>query len=123
MHGSFDTLQLWFEERAVGAIPADTSLYLIPPLKGQPNSYVIVTVPFREPQTPVVTFTTNTDLPLPDPRYLKLHAAVCRIAHMSGAAEYLETYDRKLERIMVLAQDGTSADVLSHRLKAVSLMA
>jgi hypothetical protein len=38
-----------------------------------------------------ITFTsTDPSLPLPNPEYLKLHAAVCRVAHMSGAADYLD---------------------------------
>ena len=32
-------------------------------------------------------------LPLPPPRYLEIHAAVCRIAHMSGAADYYRDLD------------------------------
>ena len=36
-----------------------------------------------------VTFATDTDLPLPNPGYLELHALCCEAAWMSGAAEYL----------------------------------
>ena len=36
-----------------------------------------------------VVFTTKQqDLPLPSPRYLEVHAACCRVAHASGAADY-----------------------------------
>lgn len=28
--------------------------------------------------------------PLPDRTYLQIHAACCKVAHMSGAAKYLE---------------------------------
>jgi len=34
---------------------------------------------------PRVTFSTKTSFPLPDPRYLKIHAAVCRVFQWSGA--------------------------------------
>ena len=38
-----------------------------------------------------VTFTTPDEdkYPLPDPRFLKIHAACCKVAHVSGAADYL----------------------------------
>jgi hypothetical protein len=42
---------------------------------------------------------------------------------MSGAAEYLDLYDRKQEERGVLAHDGTSADFLKARLHRVLLMA
>jgi len=32
-----------------------------------------------------VTFSTKTDLPLPNPQYIKMHAAICRVAAKSGA--------------------------------------
>ena len=41
-----------------------------------------------------VEFTTERqDLPLPSPRYLEIHAACCRVAHMSGAADYYRGLD------------------------------
>jgi hypothetical protein len=73
---------------------------------------------------PVITFTsTHHSLPLPNPEYLKLHAAVCRVAHMCGAADYLDQQDRDFDRTAVLASDGSSANLLSSRLKFVSLKA
>jgi hypothetical protein len=35
---------------------------------------------------------------------------------MSGAAEYLDQYDRELETTKVLANDGSSTDLLAYRL-------
>ena len=54
------------------------------------------------------------NLSLPSPRYLELHAACCKVAHMSGAAEYLDKVVRDLESLGVLSEDsdGGSADVL-----------
>jgi hypothetical protein len=76
------------------------------------------------PPNPVITFTsTDPSLPLPNPEYLKLHAAVCRVAHMCGAADYLDQQDRDFDRTPVLARDGSSANLLSSRLKSVSLKA
>lgn len=54
----------------------------------------------------------SADLPLPNPEYLHIHAHVCEVAHMSGAANYIDYIFRKMENISVLAEDGTSADVL-----------
>ncbi len=53
-------------------------------------------------------------LPLPDPQILGLHAACCKVAHMSGTAEYIATATRDMEQIKVLAEDGGSADVLTY---------
>ena len=36
---------------------------------------------------------TKPELPLPSEKYLRIHAACCRLAHMSGAAEYLNLMD------------------------------
>ena len=52
-------------------------------------------------------------LSLPDRRYLEIHAACCKVAHMSGAADYLDKVVRDMEMIGVLAEDGGSADVLA----------
>ena len=73
---------------------------------------------------PIITFTsTDPSLPLPNPEYFKLHAAVCRVAHMCGAAGYLDQEDRDFDRTAVLACDGSSANLLASRLKYVSLQA
>lgn len=56
----------------------------------------------------------HDDLPLPSPRYLEIHAACCRIAHLSGAAEYIDNLLRAVEELDVLAEDGGSADVLAY---------
>lgn len=55
-------------------------------------------------------------LPLPDDRYLRIHAACARIAHLSGASEYIDQVSQDMERISVLASDGSCADVLSNAL-------
>ena len=76
------------------------------------------------PPNPIITFTsTDPSLPLPNPEYLKLHAAVCRVAHLSGAAGYLDQEDRDVDRIGVLARDGSSANLLASRLTYVTLKA
>ncbi|KAK0477722.1 hypothetical protein EDD18DRAFT_1087631 [Armillaria luteobubalina] len=89
----------------------------------QPNTYTVVSTIFsvlgRLPSR-VVTFTTpNTNaLPLPSPAYLVIHAACCRVAHLSGAAEYVEKVLREEEEIRerigsmcTLAEDGSSMNL------------
>ena len=69
------------------------------------------------PQPHTVTFTTTTSLELPNPKYLKLHAAVCRIAHLSGVAADLDSFDGGVQETSILRNDGTSADLLASRLQ------
>ena len=57
------------------------------------------------------------DLPLPNPNYLKIHAACGRVAHLSGAGEYIEKILEDLEDIRVLSKDGPSAHLLSFALQ------
>jgi len=45
-----------------------------------------------------------------------LHATCCKVAHFSGAAEYVERTYRDAEEVGVLASDGTSGDVLNFAL-------
>jgi hypothetical protein len=59
---------------------------------------------------------TNHNLPPPDPRYLKLHAACAQVAHLSGAGEYIDNILRDVETTRVLAKDGSSADLLNFKL-------
>ena len=46
----------------------------------------------------------NRDIPLPNPRYLAIHAAIAGILHMSAAGKFfdelLDKYKEKLERLM-----------------------
>ena len=53
-------------------------------------------------------------LSLPDPRYLEIHAACCKVAHVSGAAEFLDRAVRDVEESPgTLAEDGGSAHALA----------
>lgn len=63
-----------------------------------------------------MTFTTidNEKLPLPSREYLAIHAACAKILHLSGAAEYFDTVMRDMEEVVVLAEDGSSAEILEH---------
>jgi len=65
-----------------------------------------------------ITFTSPDPIkfPVPSPDYFALHAACARVAHLSGAAKYIEKTLRDLEEIGVLSEDGTSAKLLEHAL-------
>lgn len=67
-----------------------------------------------------VTFTTtDTQLPVPSPYYLELHALCCEVTHLSGAGEYVGLVDHDLKGMQVLASDGSSAELLSFALSSV----
>ncbi|KAH9846326.1 hypothetical protein C2E23DRAFT_744329 [Lenzites betulinus] len=95
----FDAMDLWFE-----------------PICGHANRYrVEVGLSYTHAQLAIpheVQFTSHENLPLPNPEYLTIHAACCRIAHMSGAAEYANKVVCDLEDTRVLAEDGSSAELL-----------
>ena len=61
--------------------------------------------------------TEREDLPLPSPRYLEIHAAACRVAHMAGAADYY----RKLEDADPYVARFRSMDPVSRELEQLSL--
>ena len=55
----------------------------------------------------------HPDLLLPNPVYLRIHAACCRVAHLSGAGEYVDKILDDVEDTRVLSKDGSSAHILS----------
>jgi len=103
MHLLFDCLELWLEATNVA------------------NQYNVCRTFSDTPAT--VTFRAQGNLPLPDPRYLALHAACAKVAHLSGAGEYIDTIDRDIATTMVLAHDGSSAKVLGEALSRVGVTA
>ena len=123
-HALFDDLALWFEENPVRAIKhCSTYTDDIPfrhLIQGQPNTYTVKTL-FPTSLNRVVTFGTTADLELPDPRYLRLHATICRVAHMSGAARYVDLLFEDMETTKVLANDGSSGDLLGDQLQDLQL--
>lgn len=44
---------------------------------------------------------TDSDLPLPNPEYFRLHRACARVLHLSGAAEYIDDVIRREELLKV----------------------
>ncbi|RDB20054.1 hypothetical protein Hypma_013054 [Hypsizygus marmoreus] len=111
LHILMDSMQLWFQ-----AVP------------GRDDTYMVV---FSNPLTKhavrdnnrVITLTSSDParLPLPSPCYLAVHAAICRIARMSGAAEYAENVLKDWEFTAVLAEDGSSAFLLTNILTTMSV--
>ncbi|KAH9072293.1 hypothetical protein EDB83DRAFT_2220311, partial [Lactarius deliciosus] len=66
----------------------------------------------------VITLTSeDSRLPLPNPEYLGIHAACCRVAHLSGAGKYMDKVLEDLEDTCVLSEDGSSAHMLSFALQ------
>ncbi|RXW12258.1 hypothetical protein EST38_g13598 [Candolleomyces aberdarensis] len=104
-HTLFDGLALWLVEVGKDTYKVETSNQVVNQSHGG-----------RE-----VKFTTENpeELPVPSPEYLVLHTACAKVAHLSGAAEYIETILRDAEEIPVLAADGSSGEVLTHLLRHV----
>ncbi|KAM6503553.1 hypothetical protein JOM56_000496, partial [Amanita muscaria] len=58
---------------------------------------------------------------LPSRDYLALHAACAKVAHLSGAAEYMDSMFTDMEEMPVLSNDDSSAAVLEHAIWAAQL--
>ena len=69
-----------------------------------------------------ITFSTKDPehLPTPASELLALHAACCKVAHLSGAAEHIDRVYRDADEIGVLSGDGTSGDMLGYALLSLS---
>ncbi|EUC55416.1 HNH endonuclease [Rhizoctonia solani AG-3 Rhs1AP] len=106
VHFAFDQLWIWLEP-----VEDEADTYNV----GRCRDGFLSNIPAT------VTFTSDTELPLPDRRYLALHAACAKVVNMSGAAEYINSILRDLEKIDVLSQDGSSAHVLDCLLLGESL--
>ena len=65
-----------------------------------------------------MTFTSPDPsiLPYPSQKLLALHAACAKVAHLSGAGEYIDKFDRDADDLDVLATDGSSSAILTHAL-------
>jgi hypothetical protein len=90
---------------------------------GQKNTYTIKAsnpIYLRGCQANPITLTSqHPDLLLPNPTYFKIHAACCKVAHLSGATEYIENTLNNLEDIGVLSQGGSAAHVLMFALQSL----
>jgi len=109
-HTAFDDLSIWFK-----------------PVTDSPNIYKVHTRTGTRklagrPLPETVTFTTTDErLPVPSQHYLELHALCCEVTMLSGAGEYVDLVEDKLEGMEVLARDGSSAELLSFALSCVTV--
>ncbi|KAK7680287.1 hypothetical protein QCA50_016527 [Cerrena zonata] len=110
-HNWFDQLNMWFDK--VDPLDQNDHRYFVR-LAEAIGSFVYPEFPKE------IEFVNHAPdfitLPLPDYRYLRIHAACAKIAHLSGASEYIDQVFQDIERMPALANDGSSADVLSNAL-------
>ena len=64
----------------------------------------------------------NPNICLPDRRLLAIHAVCARVANMSGAADVIEEWDRGLDETDVLAEDGSSASIITRQLSNLAFL-
>ncbi|KAG8730210.1 hypothetical protein FRC10_002981 [Ceratobasidium sp. 414] len=104
VHKRFGNLEIWLE-----AIPNRPNSYYLRKARAgllvRPDGYEII-------------FTTG---PLPEPRYLALHAACARVLHVTGMAEGIDKLLEDWEARKVLSADGSSAELLDCALGMVPL--
>ncbi|KAG9309699.1 hypothetical protein JVU11DRAFT_10375 [Chiua virens] len=101
VHDWFDRLEMWFESTEVV------------------NRYRIRTLwpEFKTPRAEVMFTSPNSVIyPVPSPQLLALHAACAKVAHLSGAGEYIDKFDCDTDNLSVLATDGSSWAILTHAL-------
>jgi len=128
MHDAFDRLKFYLEatvsfDIAMHSLNHKHSLGTVS-LKSQKDCYeanFFGPIPLRDARQ-FVTFTTKDPehLPVPAPELLALHATCYKVAHLSGAAEWIDVIYRDADEIGVLAPDGTSADMLGYALSSLS---
>jgi hypothetical protein len=125
IHESFHRLELYFEATVSWycLLHAMSSfVYLTCSLKKEQDCYKVIS--YRPPpnQPDKVTFETpdHEKLALPSADLLSLHATCCQVAHLSGSAEYIDKLFEDAERLDVLANDGTSSDLLHYQLLLLS---
>ena len=120
LHTNFDGLDLWLEADPVGLTIIYHIMLISMPGQAQAHTYRICGLQNVIRDLPAtVTFTTqHPSYEFPDPRYLKMHAACCRVAHMSGAAGYVADILDDLDEgeTRVLSEDGLSANLLDFAL-------
>ncbi|KAN0074642.1 hypothetical protein V8E55_011691 [Tylopilus felleus] len=102
VHEAFDRLELYFEAMS------QKDCYEVKCFGPKPHRDV------RQ----FVKFSTSDpeNLPVPARELLALHATCCKVAHLSGAAEYIDEIYRDADKLGVLPADGTSGDMLDYML-------
>lgn len=122
IHTFFDELKLWFEP-TVGHSP-HVRRAGIESFQDKHDTYKLCATRsgYINDCDTTVTFTTPdpTKLPVPSRTYLDIHAACCRVAHLSGGGEYIDAILRELEYTTVLSEDGASIKALQYALMPFS---
>ena len=111
----FEELLVWFE-----AIVSGLEMFT-PRTEGlqgdQDNTYAICAMEegiLRNCKDNPITLTSqHRDLPLPNPTFLAIHAACCRIAHLSGAIWYIQRALDDMKDVVDLAKGGLVTRPLS----------
>ncbi|PIL28033.1 hypothetical protein GSI_09884 [Ganoderma sinense ZZ0214-1] len=114
VHERFDDLRLWLEE-----VPDKLKPTFNYQRQQRDCYYVRLAEPLTHRSTGMperVQFVAHSDHPLPSPRFLQIHAACCRVAHLAGAAEHLDEILDEGEGMKVLDPDGSSARALEYYL-------
>ena len=73
-------------------------------------------IQIQVPSTVTFTSPDPDKLPCPSPQLLALHAVCAKVAHLSGAGEHIDKFDRDADDMDVLATDDTSSEVLTNAL-------
>ncbi|CAE6398245.1 unnamed protein product [Rhizoctonia solani] len=79
------------------------------------------TLPGPPDGTIVRLSTTDPDLPVPQIKYILLHAALAKVLRDSDMGRWVDGMLREIERLENLASDGSNADVLASGLHATGL--
>lgn len=94
--------------------------------QGEENTYTVEGssrgVKIGLPATVTLTSPNPDEFPLPDRRYLALHAACAKVVLLSGAVEYIHKTLRDREKTQVLSEDGSSAELLGSLLSGSSVL-
>ncbi|KZW02348.1 hypothetical protein EXIGLDRAFT_759852 [Exidia glandulosa HHB12029] len=120
LHELFDILDLWLEPVQDAADTYEIKLAGISP-------DITPSQAFNKEFPPYVKFKTgtisrDTIIPPPDPQLIALHAACAGIAHMSGAADYIQDIFREPEPVDEMTSPYYDAShELSRALKAIIL--
>ncbi|KAF8875988.1 hypothetical protein BD779DRAFT_1449710, partial [Infundibulicybe gibba] len=97
-HRTFDSLRIWLEPTSV------------------PNEYTPHSVHdgvwVQDMSNPAAFSSADSELPIPSPDYIALHAACAKVANLSGAGEYVESMWDNIEDARVLSTDGSSSMLL-----------
>ena len=123
LHVHFDRLELWLEADDVCQDKTCGYTDDLKLLQNQNHTYRICSnddLIIRDLPSTVTFISSDDKFDLPDPRYIKMHAACCRVAHMSGAAGYMDDIMDDLDqgRTQVLSEDGSGGILLDFALLA-----